>query len=454
MVQTLALWLRSALLPDGWANSVRLTMEDGRIAGIARDVEPATEDERHELGLPGLPNVHSHGFQRGMAGLTEYRGPREDDFWTWREAMYRFLDRLEPDDVEAVTALAYVEMLEAGFTHVGEFHYLHHAPDGGPYANPAEMTERVASAAARTGIGITLLPVLYAHSTFGGAPPSPGQRRFISDLDAYARLVDSARRLAGRVPGGRWGVAPHSLRAVTPAELRVAVQLAEAGPVHIHAAEQLREVEDCIAWSGQRPVDWLLAHENVDRRWCLVHSTHMTADETARLAESGAVAGLCPITEANLGDGHFSAVAYLDARGAFGIGTDSNVRIDAAEELRTLEYSQRLLLRARNVLGTEKQSTGRRLFDCAVTGGSRALGSVGGLAVGASADVVTLDADHVALASRNGDTALDSWIFSGGREAVDCVWRHGRQVVRDGRHIARDAIALDYRRVMARLLAT
>jgi formiminoglutamate deiminase len=398
-----------------------------------------------------------------MAGLAEHRGPQADDFWTWREAMYRFLDRLEPDDVVAIAQQAYVEMLESGFTRVGEFHYLHHAPDGGVYENPGEMMVSVAEAADDTGIGLTLLPVFYAHGGFGGAAPTRGQRRFISDVELYSRLVESARRAVARLDGAAVGVAPHSLRAVTPAELERVLEIDGIGPVHIHAAEQVREVDDCVVWSGQRPVDWLLDHAGVDRRWCLVHATHMTPGETLRLAASGAVAGLCPVTEANLGDGLFRAPEYLYAHGALGLGTDSNVAIDVAVEIRMLEYGQRLLHRARNVLAVDlARSTGRQLFDAAVTGGARALGvavpgtgtSMHGIAEGASADLVSLDVEHAALAGRERDLLLDSWIFTGGREAIDCVWVRGRKVVSGGRHRARDEVAARYRRVIEDVLGS
>jgi len=446
------------LLPNGWAGSVRIRIRDGLVESVEPGATP-DGDEQHAVGLPGLGNVHSHAFQRGMAGLAEHRGREADDFWTWREAMYRFLDALEPDTVAAIAAQAYVEMLESGFTRVGEFHYLHHAPDGSPYADAGEMLTAIAEATEQTGIGLTLLPVFYAHGGFGGAAPTPGQRRFICDVDSFGRLVDSARRTTARIAGARVGVAPHSLRAATPLELAEVVALTRDEPVHIHAAEQVREVDDCIAWSGQRPVAWLLDHAPVDRRWCLVHATHMTADEVSELAASGATAGLCPVTESNLGDGFFPAPDYLRARGGFGIGTDSNVHIDAAVELRTLEYAQRLLHRARNVLAIDpERSTGRQLFEGAVAGGAGALGTLAhtsdasGLVVGASADIVSLTEDHPALVGRRGDLLLDSWLFSAGSGAIDCVWVRGRRVATGGRHHARDTIADRYRRAIRTIL--
>lgn len=444
------LWFERALLPDGWAEQVRVTIAGAAISAVDIGVRARAGDARHGAALPGLCNVHSHGFQRGMAGLSERRGRPDDDFWSWREVMYRFLDRLTPEDIAAITAQAYVEMLEGGFTHVGEFHYLHNDIDGARYADPAETAGAIVAAADATGIGLTLLPVFYAHADFGGAPPAPGQRRFISDLDGFARLVEASR---AKLPADALlGVAPHSLRAVTPDELAAILPLADGGPIHIHAAEQVREVEACVAWSGARPVEWLLDNAAVDRRWCLIHSTHVNREEAARLAASGAVAGLCPITEANLGDGVFPAVDYLATGGRFGIGTDSNILIDAVSELRGLEYSQRLTLRKRALLVEEgDRSVGATLFAQAQAGGAQALGVASGLAVGNSADIVSLDLDHPALFGASTDL-LDRWIFAARPGAIHGVWRAGRKLVDHGRHIAADTIADRYRRTVGALL--
>ena len=439
-----------ALLPDGWHTDVRVTLAGGRIAAIAGDAPPLPDDERHAILLPGLGNLHSHAFQRGMAGLAERRGDSNDSFWTWREVMYRFLERMGPDDLAAIAALAYAEMLETGFTRVGEFHYLHHDPAGRAYADPAAMCAAIAQAAAETGIALTLLPVFYAHGGFGGQAPNAGQRRFITGLDSFARLRGDAARALTALPDAVLGLAPHSLRAATPDQISALDAMAGAAPIHIHIAEQTREVDDCLAWSNLRPVEWLLRHAPVDRRWCLVHATHMTSDETRALAASGATAGLCPITEANLGDGLFPARDYT---GAWGVGSDSNVLIDASEELRLYEYGQRLVHRGRNLLAPAPgTSTGAALYGGAVRGGAAALGAPAGLAVGNSADLVSLDADHPCLIGRRDDALIDGWLFAGGRAVIDCVWRHGAKVVSQGRHHARDAIVRRYRAVLTGLL--
>ncbi|RJT37344.1 formimidoylglutamate deiminase [Mesorhizobium waimense] len=448
-----AIFAEQALLPDSWHGNVRISLADGRIVTVDPGTSPQTGDERHAIVVPGIPNLHSHAFQRGMAGLAELRGPSPDSFWSWREVMYRFALSMTPDQVEAVAAQLYVEMLEAGFSRVGEFHYLHHDRDGKPYANIAEMAERIAAAAGETGIGLTLLPVFYAHSSFGGAAPNEGQRRFINDVDRFARLLEKSRKCVRTLNQAVVGVAPHSLRAAPPDELAAVAAMAPDGPIHIHVAEQVKEVEDCLAWSGAHPVEWLLSNAGVDRRWCLIHATHMTETETIGMAKSGAIAGLCPITEANLGDGTFAAPLFREHGGRFGVGSDSNVLIGLPDELRQLEYSQRLAHRARNVLAVAGGSTGRALFDAALDGGSAALGAGPSQIVAAGpADFVSLDADHPSLAGKAGDAILDAWIFANGTK-VDCVWVHGVKLVSGGRHAKREAIAERFRKVMTALSA-
>ncbi len=449
-----SLWFEQALLPDGWARDVRIAVTAGLISGVEAGVARAPTDEAGGVALPGMPNVHSHAFQRAMAGLTEARGPggdAGDNFWTWRQLMYRFLDRGGPEEIEAITAFAFCDMLEGGFTRCAEFHYLHNDPMGAAYADPAELTARIVAAAEATGIALTLLPVFYAHSTFGGAEPNHGQRRFITDVDGFADLVARGRSLTAGLPDAVVGVAPHSLRAVTPEELAAMSGLAEDGPIHIHVAEQTKEVDDCLAWSGARPVEWLLANAPVDERWCLIHSTHVTEPEWRGVARAGAVVGLCPLTEANLGDGVFPARDFVETGGRFGIGTDSNIQIGVADELRMLEYSQRLALRARGVMADASRSTGRALFDRALSGGQQATGAAARLAVGLPADLVELNTGGVGFAGRSGDAVLDSWIF-GGERAIRSVWRRGRKVVADGRHVARDAIEARYRKALSVVL--
>jgi formimidoylglutamate deiminase len=440
------------LTREGWRHSVRLLVQAGRIVSLQAGVPAEPGDERHGILVPALGNLHSHAFQRAMAGFAEVSGDSADNFWSWREAMYRLAHRMNPAQLEAVTAQAYVEMLECGFGRVGEFHYLHHDASGAPYADRGEMSGRIVAAAEATGIGLTLLPVFYAHSTFGGADPSPAQRRFVNTVESYERLLESCRSRTAGLPTLVVGVAPHSLRAVTPEELEAVAGLAGAAPIHIHIAEQVREVDECRAWSGQRPVEWLLAHVPVAQNWCLVHATHVTPEEVQGIAASGAVVGLCPVTEANLGDGVFPVAQLLGQQGRFGVGSDSNVHISVAAELSLLEYSQRLTHRARNVVRRDKQSTGRAIMQTALAGGAQALGGEdGAIAVGSAADFVSLNEEHVALACRASDALIDAWIFASAGDVVDCVWVAGRKVVRQGAHMAREKIAREFVKVMKEL---
>lgn len=448
-----ALWFAQALLPDGWAQQVQIKLHDGHIASLTTDTPPEAGDERHAIALPGMNNLHSHAFQRVIAGLTERRGPSADSFWSWREQMYRFQTRIGPEELRTIAALAYMEMLETGFTRVGEFHYLHHNTDGTPFDDPAEMSAALCAAASDTGIALTLLPVFYAHAGFGGQPPNAGQARFIHSLDSFARLLETSQPHLNRLPDAVLGIAPHSLRAVTPEELTALLPLCPEGPIHIHIAEQVREVEQSVAHFGARPIEWLMANMPVDARWCLVHATHMTEAETLNLAASGAVAGLCPITEANLGDGVFPADTFLNAGGRIGIGSDSNVLISAAEELRLLEYSQRFIHKARNVLAAPLGSTGARLYKDALKGGAQALKGCAGLAENHVADIVSLDAGSASLTARQGDDILDSHIFASAHNRIDCVWRYGQKQVSGGKHIQHERIVSTYRTLMERLTA-
>jgi formimidoylglutamate deiminase len=421
-----------ALLPTGWAQDVLIEWgADGTLTRVETGAAPGAAPHAPGVLLPGMPNLHSHAFQRVFAGLTEYRGTSGDSFWTWRDRMYRVALAVSPEQLEDIATQLYIEMLAAGYTAVCEFHYLHHDPAGRPYAEVAQMSLRLAAAAQRAGIGLTLLPVLYRHGGFGPAPARDDQRRFLCSVEALLRIVE-----ATRAQGVRTGVAPHSLRAVAPDDLHELLAGLDAidstAPVHIHVAEQRREVEDCLAWSGERPVQWLLGHAPVDGRWCLVHATHLDDAERAALAGSGAVAGLCPTTEANLGDGLFDALRY---RGRWGIGSDSHASVDAAEELRLLEYGQRLAQGERNVLadaGTPQVAD--MLWQAAVAGGAQAAGRpVAGLAAGQQADFLVL-----------GDTLLEglapaqqlaTLMFAPRRrELLREVWTGGVCRVRDGWH--------------------
>ncbi|MCB2132069.1 MAG: formimidoylglutamate deiminase, partial [Rhodobacteraceae bacterium] len=403
------IFAKRALLPSGWVGNVRVTVDGGRIASVTAGAAPAAGDARVDTLLPALANLHSHAFQRAMAGMTEYRAAGRESFWTWRDLMYRFLDRLTPEQVEAIAAQVQVEMLEAGFASVGEFHYVHHQPGGAPYRDIAELSSRIMAAAAETGIGLTHLPVLYSYGGAGQAPLQGGQLRFGNDVARFARLVDAARDAARDLPGDTVvGIAPHSLRATCPEDLAAALPIAGDAPVHIHVAEQPREVADISAWLGARPVEWLLDNAPVDGRWCPIHATHMTETETVALARSGAVAGLCPITEANLGDGPFNGPQWIAAGGAFGLGSDSNVRISLTEELRTLEYSQRLRDLARNVMVPGAGSVGAFLYDGAARGGARALGrDAGEIAAGRLADLMAVDTGHPTLCALSEGQILD-----------------------------------------------
>ena len=449
------IFAKRALLADGWVENLRLKAENGRIAALIPDTAPEPGDTRVDTLLPALANLHSHAFQRAMAGMTEYRLAGRDSFWTWRDLMYRFTGRLSPDQVEAIAALVYLEMQEAGYASVGEFHYLHHQPDGQPYDRLAEMSDRIMAAAATTGIGLTHLPVLYSYAGVGQKPLGSGQRRFGNDVDRYRSLVDQARTAATDLPADcRVGIAPHSLRATCPGDLAEVVQSHGDGPIHIHIAEQPAEVREVQDGMGARPVEWLLQNAAVDSSWCLIHATHMTDEETRDMAATGAVAGLCPITEANLGDGPFNGTVYLEAGGAFGLGSDSNVCISLTEELRTLEYSQRLRDLSRNVLVTGEGSVGQTLYCGAATGGAAALGRQSGrIATGMLADLVAIDSQSPALCALRTDQILDGLGFAAKDNVITDLWSAGRHQVRDRRHIHRDSIVARYRQAVAELLA-
>jgi formimidoylglutamate deiminase len=455
-----AWFAEEALLPEGWARDVRIDVDArGDFGSVQANAAVEGAERLAGPALPGMANVHSHAFQRAMAGLTEVRSAQHDDFWTWRELMYQFVARLTPEDAQAVAQHLYIEMLAQGYTAVAEFHYVHNDANGKPYAEPAEMLLRHLAAARETGIAITLLPVLYASSNFGGRPLQPRQQRFATTPASVLSMLERARAAAGPSLDVRAGVAPHSLRAVGPEQLSELVagsrSIDPGAPIHIHCAEQAKEVDDCVRWSGKRPVEWLLEHVPVDSRWCVVHATQMTPEETRALAQSGATAGLCPSTEANLGDGIFPLLEYRRAGGRYGIGGDSHVSRDPAEELRLLEYSQRLATRRRNlVTGERTGAVGTTLWLEAAEGGAFALGrAMGAIASGRRADLVVLSPDSADLAARSGDAIANSLIFSGARGVVSDVMVGGKWLVRDGRHPLQQESDAQFRRVAARLRA-
>ncbi len=454
------LFAAHALLPEGWASDVRLeTDAGGRITSVRTGAPRDDAQEARGYVVPGMPNVHSHAFQRAMAGLTETRSQAADSFWTWRQVMYRFAARITPEQTGAIAAHLYVEMLKAGYTSVCEFHYLHHDAGGKPFADRAEMSNRIVGAAATAGIGLTHLPTLYAYGGFGGQAALRGQGRFLNSAEDFLRLVETLNATYAQLPNFRLGVAFHSLRAVDRAMVATVcdalAHLAPRAPIHVHIAEQAREVDECLQWSGKRPVEWLLDNAPVDERWCLVHATHMTSAEALRFATSGAVAGICPTTEANLGDGLFPAQPFLGAGGRFAIGSDSHVSVSVGEELRLLEYGQRLATHRRAVLATDAQrSPGQRAFVDACLGGARASGIRSGqLAVGCRADLVVLDPAHPALWNKRPEQVLDAWIFAGDSGCVRDVAVAGEWCVRDRRHKLDEDIAHQYRAAQAELLA-
>ena len=450
------IFAKRAHLESGWAHNVRLHIDAGEITLIVTAAQPETGDIRVDTLLPALSNLHSHSFQRAMAGMTEYRAKDRESFWTWRDLMYRFLDHLTPDQIGAIAALAFMEMQQSGYAAVGEFHYIHHAAGGQTYADPAELSSQIMAAAATTGIGLTHLPVLYSYGDVGQKPLAGGQLRFGNSIDRFAQLVERCKTFAdAHHPDTIVGIAPHSLRATSPDDLAAITKAYSNGPIHIHIAEQTKEVDSVQAVLGARPVQWLLDNADVDARWCLIHATHMTPDETINMAKSGAVAGLCPITEANLGDGIFNGETYLNAGGAFGIGTDSNVNIALGEELRLLEYSQRLKHRERNVMVRGEGATGATLYHGAAMGGATALArNCGVIAKGKLADLVAIDSTDPTLCALSDDQLLDGYLFAAKDSVLTDVWSAGRHMVQSGQHIAKTQIIARYHIAIAELIAS
>ncbi|HAY46961.1 MAG TPA: formimidoylglutamate deiminase [Gammaproteobacteria bacterium] len=448
------IFAKQALTGSEWQQNVAVTIDDnGRIS----DISVATGNESVKVGilLPALSNLHSHSFQRAMAGLAEQQGPNPfDDFWTWRKVMYRFLEILSPADLEVIATQVQMEMLESGYAASAEFHYLHHNLNGAPFENICELSERLFQASLTTGIGYTHLPVLYMRGGLDNKDLQGAQMRFGCNLDQFQSLFSSLSTSMTNLPNDyALGVAPHSLRAVTKEGLLMASNLDKDAPIHIHIAEQQGEVDEVVQALGQRPVRWILDEFAIDKRWCFIHATHTDNSELIDFAKSGAIAGLCPITEANLGDGVFDALTFFENGGHFGIGSDSNVRIGLSEELRMLEVSQRLRDQRRVVLSSEEvPSNGRYLYERAAIGGAQALARNSGvIEVGAYADLVALDDEHYSIAGLSNDTILDTWIFASDDNIVRDVWAAGRHVVCDGAHFLHDKITSKFRQTIKRL---
>jgi formimidoylglutamate deiminase len=447
-------WLERALLPSGWAHGVRVSVDD---VGVISAVEPSGDRSAATIlagaAIPGMQNCHSHAFQRVMAGFAE-KSASNDDFWSWRKLMYGLAAKMTPDDLHVIASQLYVEMLKAGYTAVAEFHYLH---DPRSHDHVLRMSEAITQAAAQVGIRHTHLPVLYQNSDFGGKAAQPEQQRFVIGIDSFLRLLNDLDARRPQNPQQIIGIAFHSLRAVQPEAITQVLQHCgeafRARPIHLHIAEQLAEVDTCIAWCGQRPVQWLLNHVDVDARWCLVHATHTMPSEVEALAKSKAVVCLCPTTEANLGDGIFALQSYLAADGVVAIGSDSHVSVSPVEELRWLEYAQRLNSQRRCVTASSLQPhTGSRLWSCALQGGALAIGhATGAIAAGYQADFIVIDTNSAALFGTDDEWLLDRFIFSGNANLVRQVIVAGKQVVRDGRHALEERIASDFFGVLKRL---
>jgi formimidoylglutamate deiminase len=455
---TTTIWAAAALLSNGWAESVVIDIDDaGNIESISSD-QPYASGDKVEILIPAIPNVHSHAHQRAMSGLGERAGisgdAAKDSFWTWRKIMYHYLERIQPQHLFHISAQLYLEMLKTGYSCVGEFQYLHHDLDGSPYANRAEMSLQCMRAAQQVGIGFTALPVLYRYGGFGSADPIDGQKRFLNDAEGFIDIVTSLQQASAADANTSVGIAPHSLRAINGELLREVIgALDNLAAIHVHIAEQTKEVDDCLAWSQMRPLEWLFDQFDVGPSWCLIHATHMNAAETAAMAQSGCVAGLCPTTEANLGDGFFNAIDYFKQDGCWAIGSDSHISIDPVEELRWLEYGQRLLTRKRNVLvSTSAANTGRNLLDGALKGGALACGrNIGSITAGARADFIVLDDQHPRLYGRKRDDLLDSWIFSGNENLVRDVYIGGNKLIDHGCHADEETIQRNYRSTLDQL---
>ena len=455
-----ALFAAHALLVSGWARDVLIEWDgEGTITRVSPGAAPGKAPIAAGPVLPGMANLHSHAFQRAMAGLAEVRGHPTDDFWTWREAMYHLVTHLTPEDVQAIAAQLYVEMLRHGYTSVAEFHYLHHQADGTPYEDRAELAHRVVAAARDAGIAMTLLPVLYAYGGFRHQPLNAAQRRFAGNAQSIADLLRALSSHYLPDPRLRIGVAPHSVRALDALMLTEIVAAMDGidatAPIHMHVSEQLGEVSECEATHGVTPFAWIADIVPVDRRWCFIHATHLTRSEGESLRAAAAVAGLCPMTEANLGDGIFAFDTHFREGGRFGVGGDSHVSVSPFEELRALEYSQRLQLRVRNVSASQSApDVATNLWLGACAGGAQALGQpMGALMAGRRADLVVLDGAHLDFDGLDGAGMLSCAVFSGNANRVRDVFVAGQREIEAGRHARQAKTEEDYRSAIRRLRA-
>ena len=448
------IFAKKALLPNGWSNNVIIEIDQ---SGLISNV---TENNKHkvdaylneEIILPAMNNLHSHSFQRAMAGLTEARSPQgNDNFWSWRNLMYQFLDVLTPEEIYSITLFSQMEMLQSGYVGVGEFHYLHNQIGGTKYDNIAELSEKVLEASEESGISICLLPVIYERGGCDNRELEGGQLRFHNNIDTFEKLYNQIKVFLSKNENFSLGVAAHSLRAVKNETLNKIIDLTN-GPIHIHAAEQVKEVEEIKSFYKMPPVEFLIENFDINKRWCLIHCTQMSESETELLSKSGAVAGLCPVTEANLGDGIFNGFQYNERKGLYGIGTDSNINISLTEELKTFEYSQRLLNKKRAVISNQKKSTGRKLFDDCLEGGARALQiNNGKIQKGFNADLISLPNANNELDGLKDDKILDYWIFASRENDVQKLWNKGKCLVENGKHLNFDDIQSNYRKTIKNL---
>jgi len=457
-------YVENILLSDGWVTNKTLTIEDGLITAITAGKD---DDAKTVIGniIPGMVNCHSHAFQRAFAGFSEQGSEGQDSFWTWRKTMYKFLAQLSHDNTQVIAKQLYVEMLKMGYTRVAEFHYLHHDINDNTYSNNpvdgklATMAQAIFKAAQSSGIGLTMLPVLYQYAGFGQQEPNEGQRRFINSTKQFNQLVSDCFALTKQYPNTNIGIAPHSLRAVDKKAIIETVEhvrsLDNKAPIHIHIAEQQQEVDDCLQHYSKRPVQWLLDNIELDEHWCLIHATHINEQEQKGIIASKAIAGICPTTEANLGDGIFPTTNFLALGGTFAIGSDSHISVNPIEELRWLEYIQRLTKQQRAILASPATaSVGQNLWQKAAIGGAQSTNSnTGTLAIGKQADLLVLDETQTCLFANNNHYLLDSVIFASQKNMIKDVMVNGQWVVQNGIHAQEQSSADSFSALLKELSA-